>query len=399
MPQRRNNLSILNPRPLINYTNTTTDSESEDEKIIKDFMTRGLSGIYNFGATCYMNAALQALRLTLSFLAYVIHPESEMTQHIENRFLEDIHKKYERDMEKNNTVNPVDLKYKMTNVSKTDIREKAKKTLPYKLRMIMKRMWSTNCEVKPEQFKRYVDKYLKFFKGKSQQHDSQEFLTELLDHIHEMTKVENEIMVKFNGKTEIIEKELLILESNLKSEREQKNNGAVKILLEQMDETYKMYPKEFLAVQSTWAWMKILKSAYSVINDIFSGLFWISNVCKKCNKTKHTFERFDILCPHLPEKLEQGKTEYTLNELMTNYISPEDMVDANGYFCEYCCEKTNWNKKINIFHQPNVLVIMIKKYQKINGTHIKSNIRINYDHEFNLKPFYIRTYKHLIDRW
>lgn len=373
--------NILNPK---NYSNRPPQrpglTHQEKLELQKKITTRGLSGLSNFGATCYMNAALQSLSATKPFVAYMIHPDSEILDHLEKRILDDIFIKHEKeDVEKG-----VETEL---NVSVSEIKEKAKEKLPYKLRLMMKRMWAHNCEVQPKQLKRYVDKNLKYFMGGFQQHDSQEFLTALLDNVHESTKAEGVLTVKFDQDTVDLESELKVLESALSNARKQKDVEAVKMLTDQIDDLYVANPAAFLKIQSVWAWTDMLKSAYSVINDIFSGMSMTTITCSACKKSTHKFERNDLLSLHLPEKIEEDKNKYSLQELLRNYTAPEMMTNANKYHCGYCGIKTDAVKKNTIYQQPNVLVIMFKKYQQYNGSILKTNIKIDYDHILDIREF------------
>lgn len=359
---------------------TVQMSHAERVALQKKINTRGLSGLSNFGATCYMNAAIQSLNATPSFLAYMIHPDSDILDHLQKRILDDIFLKHEKeDAEKG-------VETELT-VSTSDLQEKAKEKLPYKLRLMMKRMWAHNCEVQPKQLKRYVDKNLKYFLGGFQQHDSQEFLTALLDNIHESTKAEGIVTVQFDAQTADLEAELKVLESALSTARKQKDVESVKMLTDQIDNLYTTNPASFLKIYSVWAWHDILKSAYSVINDIFSGMSVSTITCSDCKKSTHKFERNDLLSLHLPESIEENRDKYTLIELMKNYTASEIMTNTNKCHCRYCGIKTDAIKKNIIYQQPNVLVIMFKKYQQYRGSIVKSNVKIDYPHILDIKEF------------
>ena len=374
--------SILNPRNHSNRPQHQKMSREEKNELQKRITTRGLSGLSNFGSTCYMNAALQSLSATKPFIAYMIHPKSEIMGHLEKRILDDMYLKHHKEnLEKEIEPEPE------LSVCIIDIKKDAKKKLAYKLRSMMKKMWVYNCEVEPKQLKQCVDKNLKYFTGGSQQHDSQEFLTALLDNIHESTKAESSFICKFDQETSTLDSEMKDMESALSDARKQKDIESIKMITSQIDNLYITNPSTFLKIRSIWAWIDILKSAYSVINDIFSGMSLTTITCFDCKKSTHKFERNDLLTLHLPEKIEEDKTKYTLHELLTNYTASELMTNANKYHCGYCGIKTDAIKKNTIYQQPNVLVIMFKKYQQYNGSILKTNIKIDYDHILDIKDF------------
>ena len=377
--ENKTNINSLTNNQKISTILTQTQQLPTKVELQEIITTRGLSGISNFGATCYMNAALQSLNSTRPFVAYMIHPKSNLLEHLERKIIDDLVIKYKKKNNEKEKENNIEL-----DISKSEINKRAKKTLPYKLRLMMKRLWAHNCEVRPNQLKQSVDINLTFFLGGSRQHDSHEFLTEILNNIHESTKSECVLSANFDQQTINIESKLKVLESELINGYKQKNAEVVKIVLNNINELYVINPIVFLKIKAFWAWNEILKSSYSVINDIFSGMSMTTVTCSSCNKLTHKFERIDLLTLHLPEN---NNNKYTLTELLTNYTSIEPMINANKYYCNYCGTKTDAIKQSTIYQQPNVLVIVFKKYIKHNGSIIKSNIKINYNHILDIKDF------------
>jgi ubiquitin C-terminal hydrolase len=347
---------------------------------------RGLSGITNFGATCYMNAAIQALGVTVPFVAYMTYENSELRTHLINRILDDKYVKHEKENEEKGISRDL-------NISMKELCKDAENKLGYMLRIVMKRLWAHNCEVNPRRFKRLVDRFLKYFVGGVTQHDSQEFLSAVLDNIHETTKADGVINVEFDEEETVIDNTLNMLRKTLEIAQKQKDRETIKMVLDKINKLYLSDKKRFLFVSFVQTWRNVLKigyseaSGYSVINDIFSGTSLTTITCTTCNTSIHRFERFDILTLHLPETIDEKKTSYTLDELMNIYTETEHLKGENSWYCNYCDAKTEAKKKLTIYQQPNTLVILIKKYQKYNGKLFKSNIKINYDHEFNLEPF------------
>jgi len=349
------------------------------EEVLARVTTRGLSGLSNLGNTCYMNAALQALSSTKTLLAYLIHPDSKLQKHLENRILDDKFTEHEKEVEKTGIDKELVLE-------PDDITQEAKGTLTYKLRIMFKYMWARNCEVHPKQFKKGVDKQLTFFND-MRQHDSQEFLTALLDKIHENTKTHGSANPVVDPVAQKMELDIKIYDKALEKARQAKDVTAICGVLDKLDELEKTNRPLYLKLRSISAWKQILKDSYSEINNIFSGQSLTTVSCEECKKSTHNFERFDIMSLHLPEEVDLNRSKYTLRELLGNYVGVEEMKDKNKYQCNYCMKKTNAVKQNVMYQQPNVLVLMIKKYQKYQGRIIKSNIKVEYEHELDMTPY------------
>lgn len=132
------------------YDNDVTEPLNEEE------LNDGIVGFKNIGNTCYMNSAMQCL----------VHIDFLKTFLIENQFESMI-----------NEDNPIG----------------AKGDLIKSLAALVKEYWNSRDNyVTPYAFKRCVSKYMPAFEGYSH-HDSQEFLSQLLDTCHEDT---NQILKK-----------------------------------------------------------------------------------------------------------------------------------------------------------------------------------------------------------
>ena len=362
-----------------NEKNKTPQKELKEE-ILKKVTVPGLSGSSNLGNTCYMNASLQLTSATKPLLSYLIDKNSSIKKDIEQSILDKLFSDHEKKNKENNSTEEL-------SISPEEIKTKARQTITYQLRLVLKYMWAHNCEVEPKVFKRTVNKQLPFFNGMRQQ-DAQEFLTALLDKIHENTKSQAKLITNFSQRQVELEKNIKQIEERLEIARKSKENKSViQSVINELDTLYKENKDEYFSVRMIMVWKDILSASYSIINDIFSGTFLITTICNTCKKEQHRFERFDIFMLHLPEEVEADKQKYTITDLMKSYVTPETMTGKNTCFCDYCSEKTESVRQHLIYQQPNTLIVMIKKYQKFQGHIIKSNIKIEYDHELDITPY------------
>jgi len=359
------------------FAEMTDEEKREHLKIIN---VRGLSGITNIGNTCYMNAALQSLFATRPLLSYLIHTNSDIIHHIRNRILKTSYEEYE----KNNKTN--EKKNEAYDIMLSEISKKARKTITYKLHIFMKHMMAHNCEVTPNTLKRYVNIFLEFFNGMNQ-HDSQEFLTAILDKIHEETKCDANIKSLYGDDLQKIEKTITDLDKQMIEAKQKKDIEGIKNIICELEKLSKQDYNGYLRVRACVSLRDNLKGSISTINDIFSGMFMTKVTCSECKKDNYRFDRFDIMTLHLPEEIQSDIEKYELSELLDMYVKNEKLTGNNQYNCSYCNSKRDAFKEHRIYLNPKILVIMIKKYQKFRGKLVKSNFPVKYPHELDMSKY------------
>ena len=207
------------------------DLDFEQLKLDNVLKKSGDVGLINLGNTCYMNSALQCL----------VHiPE------INNYFFFDV---YEKEL---NKLNPLGYLGNMA---------LAFGSLLHKLFNHN----SNQSSLSPREFKYTIGHFSSMFYGYQQQ-DSQEFLSWLLDALHEdLNRIYNKPYLE---KPELDDNQINDL-------------NAVKHLADQ-------------------CWNQFKQRNDSLIVDLFSGLYQSTLVCPDCNKTSITFDPFNDLTLPLP---------------------------------------------------------------------------------------------------
>lgn len=305
------------------FRNTDPDNkESSSEEEIE----LGQSRIRNMGNTCYMNSVIQLINHTPLLREYILSCEYvDVLKSILNT---------DNEMDEN------------------EIKNEFKTKVIYQLHRIMKIMWSKNCLVTPASFKKLLAKKNDMYAGFAQ-HDSQEFLIYIIDQIHEEMgkKVNvvfgNESYRKINKKT---------LENSL-------NNCQTKEVNSQDLEN------QFISILANINWKNYISHKYSIVTELFTGLFHSTLESHTCKNKSHAFDPFLCLSTAIPINennntyLEMQK-EFTLYELLDNFFSPEEMTGENKVNCDRCCKKTNSSKQISIWFPPKILIIQIKRFLK-----------------------------------
>lgn len=328
----------------------------------ENITTRGLSGLTNLGNTCYMNSVIQVLSNTDIILAYI--KSDDFDKDLNNVIIEENNKKY-----------------KTEKISNDDMYANKKNTLSYRLYRVINHMWNENCEVSPIEFKKATDKLSIKFIG-YRQNDSQELLCFIIDKIHDETKSDVYIELELNDKIIKYKKNIDKLNKNIK-----KNPSNVSQLITQLDKYKSNNTKNELILESINYWKKVLKDNYSVIIDIFQHLDLTTIKCKECNMYSYKFDHCNFFELSIPE---YSKNNISIEDLLKFYIESEDLTGDNKYQCSKCNKKTDAEKYTHIWHQPEIMILFIKKYHN----HIyKNNTKVEYDHTINMKPYVSKYWK------
>ncbi|EFX64527.1 hypothetical protein DAPPUDRAFT_66136, partial [Daphnia pulex] len=176
-------------------------------------------------------------------------------------------------------------------------------------------LWSGQYRsISCKDLKNAVGRYKSSFRGYEQQ-DSHEFLTILVDWLHEEL---NEIRVK-------------------RPLKEQNNYGI---------------PDEKAAAM---AWEDYTDSNKSVIVKLFAGQQRSCLRCAVCRKESVTFEPFFNLSLPIPP----SNSQCSIMECFQLYTKPEQI---SGWSCPFCKNKKGASKTIDIWEVPPVLVVHLQRF-------------------------------------
>ncbi|KAG5725039.1 Ubiquitin carboxyl-terminal hydrolase 4 [Termitomyces sp. T112] len=248
-------------------------------------------GLHNLGNTCYMNATLQCLYATAPFLNFFRdYPWQQCI----------------------NMVNPLGSKGLVTKTFES----------------LLKDMWTKRESNIKDQLLRcltVVRTKDRQYEGNNQ-HDSQEFLTFLLDKIHEDL---NRILTKPT-------------EPTLTPEQEH--------ALELRD------PRR--AIDEEWA--KWRDSNDSIIVDLFQGQFRNRLQCSICQRTSTTYNAFSILQLSIPS---YSRGTIHLQDCLDSLFRTEELKGDDRWDCPSCKTKRNATQRLSLARLPPILVIHLKRFQ------------------------------------
>jgi ubiquitin C-terminal hydrolase len=258
---------------------------------------KGATGLMNMRNTCYMNAALQAFRHNTEISAF---------------FLEGRHEQWIQKKERT-----------------------AKVELVAGYVDLLKSLWSGSkpAYIRPEGFLQSMfpaakeagfDQFLI-----PDQHDSHEFLTFLMDQLHEGMAEEVAIEIRRPPPTNDHER-------------------AIQSALE--------------------AWKRIFGKNYSPLTEMIYGLLRTTYTCQGCKKSRDIWESFNCL------KLSVHKECFTFDAMMREEMKPEEIPD---YDCETC--KPNRTTVVctrKIWRLPRMICLVVKRFTP-DGRKIHTKIEFN----------------------
>ncbi|KAL1747878.1 ubiquitin carboxyl-terminal hydrolase 4 [Schizophyllum fasciatum] len=248
----------------------------------------GVSGLKNLGNTCYANAPLQCLSATIPFA----------------QFFKDTRWK-----------NAINMHNSMG----------SKGVLSAAFAALVHQMWSSESQLIPSEFMRAIRAINEQYKG-SDQHDSQEFLSFLLDGIHEDL---NRILKRENyTRTPEQEAELERLPPQIASEQE-------------------------------WQAWRLRND--SIIVDYFQGQLRNQVKCLTCGQTSTTYNTFSILSLPVPHARAGGKAH--LKQCLDAFFNSETLEKDDAWDCPRCKTKRSASKSLMLARLPPVLVIHMKRFE------------------------------------
>lgn len=315
-----------------NIENKNMENKNKDNKR-NEFSIRGTCGLVNLGNTCFLNSGLQCLNAILPFSGYFIRG------------------KHVRQLKKN--ILSKDGKSVFDNECEIALYN----TVTYHMGIFFKAMWEYNSRIEPRSLKRVIGMKNEMFRGFAQ-HDAQEALNFILDSIHEDTKrtsmsfkfpdVEKGVVKLINIRDKCSS---LVRNPNVSDEEKEK-------VVEYYKEYRRTHDNDVTILKAYTFWKKYLSKNYSIITDLFTGLFYSRIICDECNTVSSTFEPFTMLSI---ETKEFG--EVTLEECLETFSKEELLNGHNKYNCDVCKKGTTAKKQYFIWEPPSVLIIHLKRFK------------------------------------
>ena len=167
--------------------------------------------------------------------------------------------------------------------------------------------------------------------SRATQEDAQEFLSYLLDTIHEdLNRAPKGDPVLYRGKLEPVKD--------------------IHSSMTDMEETAKT------------SWKNHLVNNKSIIVDIFQGQIRSALTCNGCKVTTDSFDPIMyVSLPFPEERTKNPEVLLTLEDMLTEYTKVENLDDPIS--CGRCNNRQTASKKIDIWKSPNILILHLKRFR------------------------------------
>ncbi|KAF7726254.1 ubiquitin-specific protease doa4 [Apophysomyces ossiformis] len=250
----------------------------------------GTTGLKNLGNTCFMNSIIQCLSGTIPLARYFI--SGTFKQHI-------------------NRDNPLGTGG----------------VLAEGFADLLRVMWSENYNfISPVAFREALVRFAPQFSGTEQQ-DSQEFLTFLLDGLHEDVNI-------------VVKRPPPLPEDPDEEEK-----------FEQLPDWH----------ASGIAWEKYLARNTSIVVSLLQGQYKSRLTCLTCHKTSTTYNTFMSLSLPIPAG-RTGPPKVSLYQCLDYFVKEEILENDDAWHCPRCKTLRRSSKSLTLSRLPDVLLIHLKRF-------------------------------------
>ncbi|OLY84502.1 Ubiquitin carboxyl-terminal hydrolase 2 [Smittium mucronatum] len=320
----------------------------------------GLTGLKNFGNTCYVNSVLQCLSGTVPFARFFLsglwRRDCSVSRSINGFSLLD-----SKGGDKSTSI------VANSNEAKKFLKERQySETMICEFSSVIDQLWnSQSTSLSPLALINSIKKAIPMFKGSDQQ-DAQEFASHFLDAIHNTLnttkslphkKKNNNGLLHHSGKS----KELIKFE-----EKEKERKFELLPDLEQVE----------------IKWNEYIDLNWSIVSSIFQGQLQSRLICANCGYQSSSYSPFtDLSVPiPLPSRtgggVRQGATGQSpkiynknysnltvdISDCLSRFVEPEYLDKDNEWLCSNCNQKSEAKKTIMISKLPLVLILHIKRF-------------------------------------
>lgn len=273
------------------------EAEAEADKERKRHTVLGLAGLANLGNTCYFNAIIQCLNSYQLFLSTLkgitVIKETDDTGKETRTFTKLMRRLrrniLEREKKKVRTEKKLADSINVTSITNEMLKKSCRLTTTHRTRSLLLKMWHDNKIIRPVKFRAWLS-HIKDDFGTYKQQDPHEFLILLLDAIHEEIKTRSIVRIwdatVTEGALELLRrrKGAIDIVNNISIPKEKRDKE------HQEYEEYRLaHPEDEMLLRAFAFYKEHIKDSYSVIRQLFGGIYLSQIQCKECDYISGSF--------------------------------------------------------------------------------------------------------------
>lgn len=300
-------------------------------------MSLGTVGLINLGNSCYMNAVIQCLSNTQYFKENILNIDIFSILICDNI-----------------SSNIIDIN------NNTDI---IKKSFAYQLIRLFNGLWDitkTGSAVRPITFRTLFGEKIRNFSSMAQQ-DSQEALLCILDTINE--ELGKKVITNLIN---ISEQETIMINMMNDMTDLQKYN-----LANQHNNLLELYTLNKLLNNS-------INKKHSFVTELFNSIEKSTTICPHCNYKSIIMEQHYMSGLNIPYKNDNDE-HFTLKDCLDNtFNKKEELSCGNEWHCIQCNNKVQAIKTTEIYMEPQILILYLKRYNNVSNITSRINNLITF---------------------
>ncbi|XP_053665277.1 ubiquitin carboxyl-terminal hydrolase 35 [Anopheles marshallii] len=127
----------------------------------------------------------------------------------------------------------------------------------------------------------------------------------------------------------------------------------------------------------------------TLVQKTFEGLLSVGCLCAVCNSANHTTETFrslDLSFPDDSDLSASGDGTHSVQKLLDYFCSSEKLVGENQYFCDRCQQLRDCERSVTVTVPPQNLILTIKhfRYDQIRNLRAKLMNKILHNEDISL---------------
>ena len=112
----------------------------------------------------------------------------------------------------------------------------------------------------------------------------------------------------------------------------------------------------------------------SAIDKTFTGSLATTYKCLTCGWQSRNIDDFRDLQLSFPELKNECASNYSVQDLLEYYCSPEKLYGDNQYFCERCKRLSDAERFINVISAPKNLILTLKHFKYDQKYHMRAKL-------------------------